>query len=349
MTKTNKPMGFVTLEDIQGSIELVLFPRTWQKTHEQLTVGQIVIVEGKADTGSTPPKILVDEIRTEIKVLEPLDTPTSLSTSASSSLADRLTRDSATSGAQQSKSNGPLQKKVEAKPSIPPPIRQITERPMAYPDQNVSHPVVEMEEEWDTMPPPPDNFPTGWDSGWQPSFENAEIAARPEPLDKISPVKMTPKDDDPTHEPNTTTSRPIEETEFRAIKQDEREQAEVPREVLSVQPIEVVTTESTDVPRSLYIPLMQEEKNKEHPPQQITVMLRSTGDRERDKRRIKTIYGTLISFHGRDRFSFQIFENGKGHLIDFPNDTTRVCTEVLERLMKLMGEESWRVEEITFQ
>ncbi|MFN8405239.1 MAG: hypothetical protein U0V48_17060 [Anaerolineales bacterium] len=31
MTKTTKPMGFVTLEDIQGNIELVLFPRTWRK------------------------------------------------------------------------------------------------------------------------------------------------------------------------------------------------------------------------------------------------------------------------------------------------------------------------------
>ena len=103
------------------------------------------------------------------------------------------------------------------------------------------------------------------------------------------------------------------------------------------------------IPPSIYVPLAQAEPDKEHPPQQITVLLRSTGDRERDKRRIRAIYGTLISFNGRDRFSFQIFENGKGHLIDFPNDTTRVCTEVLERLMKLRGEESWRVEEITFQ
>ncbi len=74
-TKTNKPMGFVTLEDVQGNIDLVLFPRTWQKTREQLTVGTIIIVEGKADTGSTPPKILVDEIKTEIKILESLDSP----------------------------------------------------------------------------------------------------------------------------------------------------------------------------------------------------------------------------------------------------------------------------------
>ncbi|OGO26211.1 MAG: hypothetical protein A2W33_08975 [Chloroflexi bacterium RBG_16_52_11] len=100
---------------------------------------------------------------------------------------------------------------------------------------------------------------------------------------------------------------------------------------------------------SLYMPLAQAEKDKEHPPQQITVLLRSTGDKERDKRRIKTIYGTLISYHGRDRFTFQIYEGGKGHLIDFPGDTTRVCPEMLERLKRLMGEQSWRVEEITFQ
>ena len=73
MTKNNKPMGFVTIEDIQGNIELVLFPRTWDKYHDQLSVGQIIIVEGKADTGSTPPKVLVDSIRTEIKVTEPLN------------------------------------------------------------------------------------------------------------------------------------------------------------------------------------------------------------------------------------------------------------------------------------
>ena len=30
-TKTGKPMGFVTVEDIQGNIELVLFPKTWEK------------------------------------------------------------------------------------------------------------------------------------------------------------------------------------------------------------------------------------------------------------------------------------------------------------------------------
>ena len=31
-TKTDKMMGFVTIEDLQGTIELVIFPKTWDKT-----------------------------------------------------------------------------------------------------------------------------------------------------------------------------------------------------------------------------------------------------------------------------------------------------------------------------
>ena len=99
---------------------------------------------------------------------------------------------------------------------------------------------------------------------------------------------------------------------------------------------------------SLYVPLAETE-DREHPPQQITVILRPSHDKEIDKRRIKTIYGTLISYHGHDKFSFQIFENGKGHLIDFPNDTTRICHELLARLKKVVGEESWRIEPILLQ
>ncbi|MGB8982427.1 MAG: DNA polymerase III subunit alpha, partial [Anaerolineales bacterium] len=331
-TKTNKPMGFVTLEDIQGNIELVLFPKTWQKTHELLKVGQIVIVEGKVDTGSTPPKILVDVIRTEIKILESLESPpgTNASTSPAAPLSannpapPKPKADPVPPAAQPPKPNVPQSRKIPTKPSIPPPIRQVSEKPAAYvPDAG-----------FDDMPPPPDNFPDDWDIQWQPSFENAEIAARPEPAVDQRPVS------EPHLQPEAI------EVE---IPQRESQQPETAHEVLAVQPIGPVQAQSPDILPSLYVPLAQEEKDKDHPPQQITVILRSTGDRERDKRRIKTIYGTLISFHGRDRFSFQIFENGKGHLIDFPNDTTRVCTEVLERLMKLMGEESWRVEEITFQ
>ncbi len=314
-TKTNKPMGFVTLEDIQGNIELVLFPKTWQKTREQLTVGQIIIVEGKVDTNSTPPKILVDEIKTEIKILEPLNASVPLGTNQTSFPTGEPQPDSVDLSIQQPQQNGALQKKIPVKPSIPPPMRQVAEKPVDYVEPKGYSHVTGTEGGWNDMPPPPDNFPEDWDSEWQPSFENAEIAARPEP--KVNPQPVV-------NEPRLQQTETIE----IEIKHDEQGQVEAARETVVVQQIGPVAAQSKDFLPSLYIPLAQEEKDKDHPPQQITVTLRSTGDKERDKRRIKTIFGTLISFHGRDRFSFQIFENGKGHLIDFPNDTTRVCTDI---------------------
>jgi DNA polymerase-3 subunit alpha len=342
MTKTNKPMGFVTMEDVQGNIELVLFPKTWQKTHDILKIGQIIIVEGKADTGSTPPKILVDEIRTEIKILEPL---ASAKPTLSSDPFQALYNDEPQSDPgpvlpleQHPKQNASSQQKAPVKPSAPPAARQIAEKPVPYVEPKPASPIGNTGDDWGDMPPPPDNFPEDWSNEWQPSFEQATLAARPEPNVASKPAVSEPR-------------TPLESIE-EEIKPNGRKNLPALRELgeaLAVPPVEPVQIPPTDFLPSLYIPLAQEDKDKEHPPQQITVVLRSTGDKERDKRRIKTIYGTLISFHGKDRFSFQIFENGKGHLIDFPNDTTRVCIEVLERLKKLMGEESWRVEEITFQ
>jgi hypothetical protein len=174
------------------------------------------------------------------------------------------------------------------------------------------------------MPPPPDNFPEDWETQWQPSFEDAAIASKPEPKFK--------KNEEITPPRVQLTPTPVVETPLVETEADEAAREAV----------------VTSLP-SIYIPIAQQEDEQGHAPQQITMILRSTGDKERDRRRIKTIYGTLISFHGKDRFSFQIFESGTGHLIDFPNDTTRVCPEMLLRLKKLMGEESWRVEEITFQ
>jgi len=311
MTKTNKPMGFVTLEDIQGNIELVLFPRTWQQTREQLTVGQIVIIEGKVDTNSSPPKILVDAIRTEIKILESLDASTALSVTEPPPPSDKPVP-----ATPQKATPTPKPSLAQPAPTRLPAHAYSVGRDVIPPNA-VERDTISLH---DNIPPPPDNFPDGWDSEWQPSFDEAVIASKPEPK----------KDNQPVTEPRALAeSVPVE------INDIEREQDETTREA-------VVTSL-----QSIYIPLAKEEK--EHPPQQITVLLRSMGDKERDKRRIKTIYGTLISFHGRDRFSFHVFENGSGHLIDFPNDTTRVCPEMLERLKKLMGEESWRVEEITFQ
>lgn len=308
-TKTGKPMGFAQMEDIQGTVELVLFPKPWEQSKDKLTVGQIIIVEGKVDQGSAPPKILVDTIKTEIPVTVPADDPFITGGSTPKPLLARTEAPSP---------KRPAAPQTQPKPAAPPkqnPTPNIP-APAAQPVMAEAAPSYDFD---DDVPPPPDNFPDGWDTEWQPSFDEAALAAKPAPkFKKDEPI--TPPLAARTVEALTPlgAADPIED----------RDEAVIP---------------------SLYVPLAKENKDKDHPPQQITIHLRPTGDKERDKRRIKTLYGTLISYHGRDKFSFQIFESGKGHLIDFPNDTTRICPELLERLKKLTGEENWRVEEITFQ
>ncbi len=70
-TKEGKPMGFVTLEDLQGNIELVLFPKTWDSFNRILQMDAVLSAEGRVDAQNGDPKILVDKL---IPV-QPVDSP----------------------------------------------------------------------------------------------------------------------------------------------------------------------------------------------------------------------------------------------------------------------------------
>jgi hypothetical protein len=81
----------------------------------------------------------------------------------------------------------------------------------------------------------------------------------------------------------------------------------------------------------------------------ITVILRPREDKARDKLLLRRIFGVMISQPGNDRFAFHIFEQGKGHLLEFPNLTTGLCPELIEQINFLVGSDNVRVEPITFQ
>jgi hypothetical protein len=81
----------------------------------------------------------------------------------------------------------------------------------------------------------------------------------------------------------------------------------------------------------------------------ITVILRSTHDRNRDVRRMKSVQGLMQSVPGRDHFTFHIIEDGRRCLIEFPNHTTGITPELLNRLEKLVGKANYRVDPIILQ
>ena len=74
-TRTGKAMGFATLEDLQGTIELVIFSRVWGEVSPWLELDTIVVVEGRIDSERGEPKVLVDNITTQFDLFESTEPP----------------------------------------------------------------------------------------------------------------------------------------------------------------------------------------------------------------------------------------------------------------------------------
>ncbi|MFC1668415.1 DNA polymerase III subunit alpha [Chlamydiota bacterium] len=55
-------MAIVTLEDLEGTVEMLVYPRTFEKTHQLLVEESLVFAEGHIDLRDERPKIIVNDI-----------------------------------------------------------------------------------------------------------------------------------------------------------------------------------------------------------------------------------------------------------------------------------------------
>ncbi|MCS6907564.1 MAG: DNA polymerase III subunit alpha [Anaerolineales bacterium] len=272
-TKSGKPMAFVTLEDIQGTIELVIFPSTWQKVKPLVQLERILLVEGKPAGDGGEAKVVVDQVFTDLRLVTSLD-------------------------------------------SSPPPA-SANPPPLLSPSRGEAALVSETPE-------------TGVGS-----FSDKE---EDEGLSSVG-------------EPLSRTKEASEETQA-AVEPDMRGQTEEPQPVsaLVAEPesdplLRGAADDELQAPQGPYIlPPQFEEGKGIH---MVTVVFHQGEDRSRDLIRFRRIYGTLVSYPGEDRFCFQVYDNGRGYLIQFPNETTRVCPELLEQLQDLVGKENYWVRKLS--
>jgi len=304
-TKTGRMMGWVNIEDLQGNIELVVFPRAWEKYEKILEVGGIIIVDGKAEADSTPPKVLVDVIRTNIELMVP-------------------------AGEEQER---PAKNGVEARRPVSPVRQPVSPLHIAEPipvQQRPSPSVPTPTGTEEHAPPPPESFPPGWEEDFSGEPNGAQANAdKPEPTPSDIPETIVSKVDTGVEHatgPTVGAASPI-----------------VSLPPTPIAPLPPVVSPATVSPHSAAA------LDPAHPPQMITAILRPCDDPLRDQRRIRRLHGTFISYPGRDHFTLYIFENGRAHLIEFPNDTTCLCAELLEKLESVVGEKNIRVEPITYQ
>ncbi|MGA9349249.1 MAG: DNA polymerase III subunit alpha [Anaerolineae bacterium] len=73
-TKNGNPMAFVHLEDLRGSIEVIVFPSVYEKTHELWQEDKVLVVKGRVDTsGRGEPKVICESVQDYLLISRPVD------------------------------------------------------------------------------------------------------------------------------------------------------------------------------------------------------------------------------------------------------------------------------------
>ena len=331
-TKKGKPMGFATIEDIQGNIDLVIFPSAWKKYRELVQVDQVVIVKGKVDADNNEPKILVDSLESLDLDELPQDNGQEFHDSY---MEDTLPEEEEEEEEEDFSSPFPGEI-VNNEPPEAEKAQPVETVKNTQPSQKVIRetPANNYQEDWNDGLPPQPEPPAEWET-FTPAAKTTYQAAPPMPQE-VSPAEY----EEPRNDP-------------KAQKPAADPKTNIPKAGLQANPeiidpgIKPGTLPENILPISYLISPSQNQTftdKQKSEIQMVTVVLRSCGNKDRDTRRLVRIHGQLHSCPGRDRFALLIFEKGHYYLIEFPNETTGVSQELLRKLGEIVGEENVRIE-----
>jgi len=69
-TKNGNLMAFITLEDLEGTVEIIAFPKVYEKCKEIIKKDEIIITEGHLDVAEGKTKIIAEKISFLEKYIE---------------------------------------------------------------------------------------------------------------------------------------------------------------------------------------------------------------------------------------------------------------------------------------
>src|SRR5579859_3941430 len=332
-TKKGDPMGFVSVEDLQGHLELVLFPRTWREVSPWLAVEQIVVIYGKVDAkGTGQPKILVDSLTRDFKVTR----------SAEDNRSPALPE--------------PDRAPYEPRRASPEPARaqpEPTGAPRAISTAAASpHPaarrVAEYQPGWDDDGPPPwldDELPLP-DEDWQ-ADDGPELAGGAPGQAPARPGNGNGQGGPGhgAHSPGRTNGSGAPAGQAAAT------QAAATKAAASKLPARKAAAGNghtgnganggTSSRAALRPPSPTAATTSGRPAQLVVITIESTGDKERDKRRLRRLHGLLTSYPGQDQFEFSVHDyDERSYQLRFPNDSTGYCPDLERQLHELFGPEA---------
>lgn len=70
----------------------------------------------------------------------------------------------------------------------------------------------------------------------------------------------------------------------------------------------------------------------------LMIYFQRSGDTEKDRRRLRRLHGILTKYPGKDRFSIVLEDQKQSFKMEFPNDTTAYCEDLMNDLLTIVGE-----------
>ena len=320
ITKKEEPMGFATIEDLQGSVEVIIFPRVWQTVENFMREGEVLVVQGKVQIEDEDVKILADRInrltledipegqilpieethslQDHIQMLDEVETPvfSEKNDPASSMASVSVQTDHPQSD------NPPAQPTFEPKKNPPTPIHEIEDIDFedSPHDQEAENPAELLNLE--TLPEL--SVAESMAGGFNPSSVDVAV------MDMDASTTQTL--------PNGTVF-----TETKIV------------EGMEIRDLQFIMP-----------PLPEKAKQViEQLPRLLKINILSCGDKGRDKLRLHRIIGMLNASPGQDRFALVCNENSGSVVIDFPSSTTGINERLLSQLILLVGEENISISE----
>jgi DNA polymerase-3 subunit alpha len=319
-TRRGKAMAFATLEDLQGTIEIILFPSVWDRAKAVVKDDAVVLVEGKAETGTGTPRVLAESITTDLKkagAAQRKDPAPAVAAPPLPSQPEPLGEeewlpppcDPLDEMAAVSQMPAPPVKIMEVikvdLPVLPPSIAPIPSAKMGDIKK------VDAPEMWVGSPIPPAKI-TEIEKVGAPAIQPAVILASAPPKDDSASVPQAASPMPPTVQP-AAAGTSIPPTPIPVA----------PQKIAAASPMPPTTAPAAQA--------------KVDGPKLIVLFLRETGDRARDTRRLRILYGLLTSYPGADRFAFHISEAQRTYRLEFPANTTAWCPELERQVNQLVG------------
>ncbi|HHW88598.1 MAG TPA: DNA polymerase III subunit alpha [Chloroflexi bacterium] len=301
-TKKGDQMAFVQLEDLQGGCEVVFFPKAYADYKDKLAVDAVVIVKGKAQTRENQTTLLADIVQTHVENYIGLDNDTPalqapLLTGAVPTINGAPLPDDGANGF-----HGDDDAWIGAESNMPP----------------LEEPAWLRADAW---------------VGAEPGLTAPILAAAPLP-DENDGEEDAPLDMDP---PASLTLREVAEVASPYAA------ASLPAAMLQPtdSPVANGSHELTPQPEDKPARLPDEElTSTPEPPlrrkaRRLIINFRRSGDLERDKYRLKSIYEMVCEPKGRDDFVIRLLDASNIVELAFPNDgctiTEKLTTELPKR------------------